>query len=81
MTERDVLSTLKEQVREELGKEANETIEKLVHKFRCELGKHRTSLIAEMLDRIEIIAIDNASNRELTFQIIIKAGDMIERTK
>lgn len=74
MTDRDILSTFKEQVRAELGREANETMEKLAHKFRCELGKHKTSLIAEMLDRIEIIASNNDLKQEITFQINVKAG-------
>ena len=73
MTEQDVLSVLKEQLRAELGREANETIEKLVHKFRCELGKHKTALIAEMIKRIEILANYNNLNEEITFQINIKA--------
>ena len=74
MTEQDILSAMKEQVRQELEREANETIEKLVHKFRCELGKYKTSLIAEMLHKIEIIANRNDFNQEVTFQINIKAG-------
>lgn len=74
MTEQDILSAMKEQVRQELGREANETIEKLVQRFRCELGKYKTSLIAEMLNRIEIIANRNDFNQEVTFQINIKAG-------
>lgn len=74
MTEQDILSAMKEQVRQELGREANETTEKLVQRFRCELGKYKTSLIAEMLNRIEIIANRNDFNQEVTFQINIKAG-------
>ena len=70
MTERDILIPLKEQLRAELGREANETIEKLVHKFRCELGKHKTTLIAEMLKNVEIVANRNGSG-EITFQINI----------
>ena len=73
MKESDVLSTLKEQIRAELNREANETIEKLVHRFRCELGKHKTSLVAEMLNRIEVLASNNDLKQEITFQINIKA--------
>lgn len=73
MTEKDLLSVVKEQVRAELGREANETIEKLVNKFRCELGKQKTALIAETLNRIEILANQNEINQEITFQINIKA--------
>ena len=81
MTEQDVLSVLKEQLRAELGREANETIDKLVHKFRCELGKHKTTLIAEMIKRMEILANYNNLNEEITFQINIKAdrGEMNDR--
>lgn len=73
MTEQDVLSALKEQLRSELGREANETIEKLVHKFRCELGKHKNTLIAEMIKRMEILTTYDLPSREITFQINIKA--------
>lgn len=73
MKESDLLAALKEQVRTELNREANETIEKLVHRFRCELGKHKTSLVAEMLNRIEIMANENDFKQEVTFQINIKA--------
>lgn len=73
MTDRDLLATIKEQVRAELNREANETIEKLVHRFRCELGKHKTSLVAEMLNRIEVLASNNDLKQEITFQINIKA--------
>ena len=74
MKESDVLSALKEQVRAELGREANEVTEKLVHSFRCELGKCKTSLIAEMLKRIEIIARQDDIKQQVVFQINIKAG-------
>lgn len=74
MTGQDFLSTLKEQVREELDKKADETIENLADKLRDELRKHKTSLIAEMLGGIEVVANENRFNREITFQINIKAG-------
>lgn len=74
MKESDILSTLKEQVRAELGREANEVTEKLVHAFRSELGKCKTSLIAEMLRKIEIIAGQDDTKQQVVFQINIKAG-------
>lgn len=74
MKESDVLSALKEQVRAELGREANEVTEKLVHSFRCELGKCKTSLIAEMLRKIEIITRQDNIKQQVVFQINIKAG-------
>lgn len=73
MTDRDLLATIKEQVRAELNREANEIIEKLVKRFRCELGRHKTAMVAEMLNRIEVLARDNDLKQEITFQINIKA--------
>ena len=73
MTDRDLLATIKEQVRAELNREANEIIEKLVQRFRCELGRQKTAMVAEMLNRIEILARDNDLKQEITFQINIKA--------
>lgn len=74
MTENDVLSTLKKSINEELNREANEIIEKLCHKFRCELGKHKNKIVAEMLNRIDICVSNNNALNEVTFQINIK-GD------
>lgn len=75
MTENDVLSILKITIREELNREANEAIEKLCHKFRCELGKHKNKLVAEMLDRIDICTSQDPVSKGMTFQINIKGGD------
>lgn len=36
-----LLLLINETVRQELSRAANEEIEKLVHKFRCEIGKHK----------------------------------------
>ena len=75
MTEQDIFRQLTEQLRTELNREANEVIEKLVKRFRCEIGKYKTSLVAEMLNRIEIIARNNDVSQEIVFQINIKTGE------
>lgn len=74
MTDRDVLASIKETIREELGRCANAEIDKLAHKFACEMGKHKAELITAMMNRLEIMAIENRLNREITFQINIKGG-------
>lgn len=74
MIENEVLAVIKNSIKEELNKEANETIEKLCHKFRCELGKHKNELVAELLNRIDIVTTKNSANQEIVFQINIKGG-------
>lgn len=75
MTEKDVLSILKTSIREELDREANEVIEKLCHKFRCELGKHKNKLIAEMIHRIDIVTSQEPITNEVVFQINIRGNN------
>jgi hypothetical protein len=78
MTEQDLLSALKEKVREELIEEANKmiakSIAKLVEESRSELVKLKTSLIAEMLNGIEVMANSDNLKQEITFRVDIKAG-------
>ena len=79
MTENDILSSIKEKMRAELSRIANEEIDKLVHKFTCELGKHKAELISTLINNIEIIVKENHFNRDVTFQINIKGGDQNAR--
>ena len=74
MTDNDILRQVKDTIREELNREANETIDKLCHKLKCELGKHKTELVAEMLNRIDIVTRNNDIDREIVFQINIRGG-------
>jgi hypothetical protein len=72
--ENEILTTLKNSVREELNREANATIENLCHKFRCELGKHKNELVTEILNRIDIEMKNNCGDKDVVFQITIKGG-------
>lgn len=74
MTGEDFLSTLKAQVREELNEKADEIIETLVDKLRYELEKHKNSLIAGMLDGIDLLVNTDEINNKTIFQINIKTG-------
>ena len=79
MTDKDVLLKVKETIREELGRCANEEIDKLIHKFECELGKHKAEIISKMMNRFEIMVTENPLNREITFQINVKGGGKNDR--
>lgn len=76
MTQADILAKLKEEIRVELQRCANEEIQKLVekftHKFECEMGKHKADLISAMINNIEILVNNNPLTRETIFQINIK---------
>ena len=71
MTDRDILASLKETFRAELGRCANEEIDKLAHKFVCEMGKHKAELISKIIERVEIIVADNPIKNKIEFQIVI----------
>ena len=73
MTENDILRQVKDTIREELNREANETIDKLCHKLKCELGKHKTELVAEMLNGIETVMRKNDVSNDIVFQINIRS--------
>ena len=74
MTENDILSSISEKMRTELSRLANQEIDRLAHKFVCEMGKHKAEFIASIINDIEIVASENRMNREITFQINIKGG-------
>ena len=74
MTENDILSSIQERMRVELSRLANEEIDKLVHRFTCEMGKHKAEFIAAIINNVECITMQNPLTREITFQINIKGG-------
>lgn len=73
MTNADLLSVLKEKVREELCEVADKNIENLVDKFRSELVKNRNTMIAGLLNGIDILSHTDDVTNETTFQINIKS--------
>jgi hypothetical protein len=77
MTDSDVLAAIKEKMREELARCAKEEIEKLAHKFACEMGKHKAELISALINCIEIATYDNPLTQNITFQINIRCGDSL----
>ena len=74
MTENDILSSIQERMRAELSRLANEEIDRLVHKFTCEMGKHKAKFIAAIVNDVECLVNKNPINGEITFQINIKGG-------
>ena len=74
MTDKDVLANIKETLRAELGKCANEEIDKLTHKFVCEMGKVKSKLITALINSIDVKMTQDISNQQIVFQINIKGG-------
>ena len=72
MPNNDILSAINDSIRQELNRVANEEIERLVHKFRCELGKHRTEIIGNLINRIEVLSLQEKDTS--TIQINIRGG-------
>ncbi len=83
MTEQDILSVVKQQVREELGREVNETTEKLVHSFRCELGKHKNAVIEAILKRVNVLVKkdEHTQNTIIQINIIEESGEQNDTGK
>lgn len=50
----DLLEAIKDSICQELKTAADKEIEKLVENFRCELVKHRATIIGSLINRIEI---------------------------
>lgn len=74
MMEKEVLSVVKNSIKEELNREANIVIEDLCQKFRCELEKHKNELVTEMLNNIDFQINKDTAKQEILFQINIKGG-------
>lgn len=72
MTDNDFVSTLNDSIRQELNSVADEEIEKLVDKFRCELGKHRAIIIGNLIDNIEFSFSRDTVSDNTVFQINIR---------
>lgn len=67
--EQDYLIAVRQSIREELAKYANEQIDEMTHKFRCKMGQKKNELIGAVINGIEIESKrDELSNR---IQLII----------
>lgn len=80
MTDKEMLLAVENVVRQELNRVANEEIEKLVHKFRCELGKHKGEIVGKLINGIEMLSTKDLASNSVIFQINIKGGaDNVEK--
>lgn len=75
MKENDILIHMKEAVREELSKVANEEIEKLVHKFRCEIGKYKAEVVNGLISRVDLLVNKDIERDRIVIQINIRNGE------
>lgn len=71
--DRNLLSLINEHVRQELNRAANEEIEKLVHKFRCEIGKHKTEIVGNLINQMEVLLSKDPAMGLTTIQINIRS--------
>ena len=69
MTEKDFILPLKASIREELQSEADKIIEKLVDDFRHKLTKEKNSIIAGMINGLEILVNQELKTNNITAQI------------
>lgn len=71
-SENDILIAVQEAVRKALCEAANAEIEKLKHKFDCEMGKIKYETIGNILNGIDIVTKHNPIDCDYTIQINIK---------
>lgn len=69
MADTDVLVALQEAVRNALGEAANAEIEKLKHRFECEMGKVKSEMIGKIVNQIEIASRQDPTSDRITVQI------------
>ncbi len=69
MTEKDLIFALKAKVEAEFRENADELIEKLVDNFRSELLRKKNSIIAGMINGLEILVNQEIEANNITFQI------------
>lgn len=70
--ETDILIAVQEAVRKALCEAANTEIEKLKHKFDCEMGKIKNKTIGNIINGIDIVTRHNPIDGDYTIQINIK---------
>lgn len=71
MSENDILLAVQEAIRKALNEAANAEIEKMKHKFECEMGKVKSEVVGRLVNHIEI-AHNNSPIGDCTIQINIK---------
>lgn len=71
MSDTDIMLAVQEAVRKALNEAANAEIEKMKHKFECEMGKVKSEMVGRLVNCIEI-AQNNSPIGDCTIQINIK---------
>lgn len=74
MADTDIVLAVKDALREALNKAANEEIEKLQHRFKCEMGKTKSALIGDMVNNVRIAASHELPNNEYVIQIVLRGN-------
>lgn len=74
MTDRDILVNVKEIIRTELVNYANEQLDRLVHRYICEIGKKKGELVRAILNQVDCVVKQDKNSRNITVEIIVKDG-------
>lgn len=72
MSNVDFFQSIKESMRTELEKSADNLINELGKRFVEEMQKNRSRVIAALLDSVQMIVTESKIDRGFTFQINIK---------
>lgn len=70
--EGEILSAMQESIRKALSEAAKEEIDKLMHRFECEMGKVKRETIAKIIENIDITTKNNPMCEGYTIQVNIK---------
>lgn len=74
MAENEVLLAMQAAVRKALCEAADEEIEKLKHRFECEMGKVKREMVGKIVNQIQIEAVHNLPGCEYVIQIRLNGG-------
>lgn len=72
MNDSDILIKIQEAVRQALNAEADKEIEKLKHKFECDMGKVKNEIVGNLVNAIDITTRKDDFNDNVVIQIVIK---------
>ena len=70
--EGEIFAAMRESVRQALSEAAKEEIDKLMHRFECEMGKVKRETIAKIIENIDITTNNNPMCEGYTIQVNIK---------
>lgn len=71
-SENDIVIAMQQAIRKSLAEAANEEIEKLKHKFECDMGNIKRDMIGKLVSQVDIATCHDPACGNYTIQVNIK---------